>query len=143
MVFKLDNIFINRYLFNLKNKSYVDMRLSLSVETMKMPTQKETSQLMTDRDKQAIPDKNTDSRTDKMNTLGLIKDKNVKDNIVKDILKLKKEVILFGTSLHFFDIHSRIRQGCANLSRNKRFDSFILLVIIFSSIIISLDNPMA
>ena len=70
------------------------------------------------------------------------------DDVVKhlDPSKAKKnkkqKFEVTGKSLNWFDSTSNFRMSCVNLVRHKKFDSFVAIFIVISSINLALDRPM-
>ena len=62
--------------------------------------------------------------------------------IVDKKKKIKKQIVLEGTSLFVFGPTNPIRVFCANIVNLAYFDTFILVMIFASTILLSLENPL-
>ena len=56
--------------------------------------------------------------------------------------KEAKENVLVGNSLCLFDPENSIRIACKKLVAHKYFDPFILVMIVFSTVLLTLENPL-
>ena len=56
--------------------------------------------------------------------------------------KEAKEIVLSGNSLCLFTPDNPIRILCKAIVGHKYFDPFILLMIIFSTVLLTLENPL-
>ena len=56
--------------------------------------------------------------------------------------KKNKKFAITGKSLSYFDPTSTFRLSCVSLVRHKKFDSFVAIFIVISSINLALDRPM-
>ena len=63
---------------------------------------------------------------------------------VADMTKTKnKEIIIFGKSCFLMDNENFLRKKCAYIVGHRYFDNTILFLILFSTVLLALENPLA
>ena len=66
----------------------------------------------------------------------------MKNDELEENLEQKKKIIkLSGKSLFILSASNKLRQWCASIVTYRHFDNFILVMIIFSTLLLTLESP--